>query len=213
MRFNMNEEPIIDQLMRIIGPMQTAYIGDAKSVEEVCRWSKEGLESTLERRMQLALKVSRIICDSESELKTQGWLIGRNSHLDGDSPVRLLKECDIATIEPKLIAAAKAFVSNAAQNLFDVESRLRSVIKDSVRCPPGVTYVCDRLQDRLSLGLVYINQEVAVTTQRNWDLGLYWPGWEAIAAAVPEMKLARTEVEISQGCPLKLLRTEKHVDM
>jgi hypothetical protein len=199
--------------MNIIGPTQAAYIGGGKSSQDAYRWVKEGLEPAVERRMQLALKVSRIICGSESELKTQGWMIVGNPHLDGESPMRLLREGDIEAVGPELIAAARAYVSNTAQNLSDVESRLRSVIKDGMQCPDGVAYVCDRWQDRLSLRLVYVNQEIPAATQRDWDEGFDWPGWEAITAVVPEMRWARTEVDINGGYPYKFLHAEQRLDI
>ena len=104
-------------------------------------------------------------------------------------------------------------VSNTAPNVSDVESRLRSVIKDGMHCPDGVAYACDRGPDKLSLRLVYVNQETPAATQRDWDLGLEWPAWETITAEVPEMKRARTEVDISEGCPFNVLRTEQRVDI
>jgi hypothetical protein len=61
--------------------------------------------------------------------------------------------------------------------------------------------------------LVYVNQEIPAATQRDWDLGLNWPGWETITAEVPEMKRARTEVDISEGCPYKCLRAERRLDI
>lgn len=213
MKSKMDKAPIIEQLMNIVGPKQAAYIGGGESSQNAYRWVKEGLEPALERRMQLALNVSRIICDSESELKTQGWMIGGNPHLNGESPMQLLRDGDTEEVGPELIAAARAYVSNTAPNLSELESRLRSVIKDGMQCPHGVVYVCDRGPDRLSLRLVYINQEIPVATRRDWDRGLDWPARETITAEVPEMKRARTEIDIGEGCSYKFLGAEQHVDM
>jgi hypothetical protein len=63
------EAPIIEQTINIIGPTLADCIGGGESSHDAYRWVKEGVEPALGRRMQPALKVLRIICHWESELK------------------------------------------------------------------------------------------------------------------------------------------------
>ena len=140
-------------------------------------------------------------------------MIDGNLLLIGEFPLRLLRDRDIEAMRSELTAAARAYVSNTASDLSEVESRLRSVIKDGLQCPHGVAYVCDRGRDKLWLRLVYINQVIPVATQRDWDRGFDWPRWDAITTAVPEMQRARTEVDIGEGCPCRFLRAEQRLDM
>jgi hypothetical protein len=195
-------------LVLIIGYKLTAYIGGATSTQSVVDWLRNGLPPELESRMRAVFNVVKPIAEVESELVAQGFLIGKWEELGSyGTPAQMLREADVQTARSVLIRMAEAeFLSNEVCNLEEVTGRLRQWI-NRAKLPEGVSYTCQVWHDRLSLTLVHAGfiEEV----QRKWDTGIDWPCWNQVIAAVPEMKSARLNIDLTTGCPFRYLRSRR----
>ncbi len=197
------------ELMQIIGFQLTAYIGRT-NVFEVREWLQHGLPARLEERMRAALDVAKPIGEVESELVAQAFLWGNLKATPTlESPATLLRDAaDIPAARAKLIEmVTKEFLLNVADNLEDVERRLREWISRA-KIPSGTAYKVGMTWDSLWLKLLHAG--FPLEQQRSWDRGEDWPLWDELIAAVPEMANSRTTPNIDTGTPYRYLRRARN---
>lgn len=105
-------EQLLLELNRLLGGSLVAYLAGVRSTETVDEWTRgemppgEGIQRTL----QLALRVARMIANADDQEIAQAWFQGLNPQLDGISPARLLRFGDPEQVRPEIIAAARAFI-------------------------------------------------------------------------------------------------------
>jgi hypothetical protein len=193
------------KLVRVIGFHLTAYIGKT-NVVEVYEWLKRGLPKHLEERMQAAFDVACLIKEVEFELVAQAFLWGNLDAMPApDSPATMLRDAvNIQAARAVLIEIVrKEFLLNVADNLEDVEARLKEWIRQT-KTPSGTLYKVGINRDRLWLQLLHAG--FSLEQQSKWDCGEEWPLWEELIAAVPEMAISRVAQNIDTGCPFRYLR-------
>ena len=102
---------LVEQLTKIIGKKLTAYIASVKDTRAIDRWIA-GTDSYngVEERLRFAFHLAKMVSDHEGPRVAQAWLMGLNPELDDRVPIRLVREEDIATVGPKILGAARAFL-------------------------------------------------------------------------------------------------------
>jgi hypothetical protein len=107
-------EHVVKDVSGILGPKLVAYIGGVTETRAVQQWAaghREPKNPDLEKRLRLAAQLARLIAGTDGDGVAQAWFQGLNPQLGDRSPARLLREGDINDVGPKLLAAARAFVS------------------------------------------------------------------------------------------------------
>lgn len=107
-------EDVVKDVSGILGPKLVAYIGGVTETRAVQQWAaghREPKNPDLEKRLRLAAQLARLIASSDGDGVAQAWFQGLNPQLGDRSPARLLREGDTNDVGPKLLAAARAFVS------------------------------------------------------------------------------------------------------
>ena len=103
---------LVSSLADSIGRKLTAYVAGVKDTRAVDRWI-DGKEpyGEAESRLRLTFQVVRTLLDHDPPKVVQAWLMGVNPELGDRVPLRLLREGDLASIAPEVLAAARAFIS------------------------------------------------------------------------------------------------------
>lgn len=105
---NMPISDVVSNLVEIIGRKLTAYIGSAQDVSTIDWWIAGGeLSCDAEARLRFALQLARGLAQEDSSAVVQAWFTGVNPELEDRAPIRLLREEDIETVSPTLLAAAR----------------------------------------------------------------------------------------------------------
>ena len=105
---------VVSRLIEILGRKLTAYIAGVKDVRALDRWiSGTAPYGDVEARIRFAYQVARTLADHDSPQVVQAWFMGVNPELGDRVPLRLLREGDVATIAPEVLAAARAFLAGA----------------------------------------------------------------------------------------------------
>jgi len=103
---------LIAELRGVLGAKLVAYIGSVRETRAVREWA-EGTRvprGDTAERLRLAFQVAKPIADSDGPETAQAWFQGLNPLLDDTSPARLLREGDLQTDGPRVIAAGRYFL-------------------------------------------------------------------------------------------------------
>jgi hypothetical protein len=105
---------LVDELVDILGAKLVAYIASVSETRAVREWASGDRRPRpdTDHRLRFAYVVASLIAAEESPRIAQTWLMGLNPQLDDQSPARLIREGDIHEVRPRIIAAARAFVSS-----------------------------------------------------------------------------------------------------
>jgi hypothetical protein len=103
---------LVEQLTNSIGRKLTAYVAGVTDVRALDRWigGRQPYGST-ESRLRLTFQVVHTLLEHDSPKIVQAWLMGVNPELGDRVPIRLLREGDIASVAPDVLAAARAFIA------------------------------------------------------------------------------------------------------
>ena len=103
------------ELRQLLGAKLVAYIADVGETRAVRQWA-EGTRTPngdgTENRLRLAYSVALCIANADGPSTAQAWFQGLNPLLDDVSPARLLREGDLETAGPRVIAAERHFLAN-----------------------------------------------------------------------------------------------------
>jgi hypothetical protein len=110
----MSTAELVTALREILGAKLVAYIGGVKETRAVRQWA-EGSRKIASRddveRLRVAYRAARMINVRDKTQVVQAWFQGLNPFLDDVSPARLLRDGDVATDGPRVIAAARQFAA------------------------------------------------------------------------------------------------------
>jgi hypothetical protein len=110
----MSTAELVTALRNLLGAKLVAYIGGVKETRAVRQWA-DGTRNIANRddveRLRVAYRAARMINARDSTQVVQAWFQGLNPFLDDVSPARLLRDGDIDTDGPRVIAAARQFAA------------------------------------------------------------------------------------------------------
>lgn len=113
MRFD--PQTLVKEVRELLGARLVAVIAQVSETRAVHQWA-EGQRSIrdprITSRLRVALQASQTVANAESRDVAQAWMQGLNPLLEDQSPAWLLREGDLDTDGPRVIAAARQFAAN-----------------------------------------------------------------------------------------------------
>ena len=105
---------IVKRLTETVGRKLTAYIAGKEDTDVLDQWiSGTKPSGDVEERLRFTYQVVRTLSQHDSPRIVQAWLTGVNPELGDRVPLRVLRDGDLATIAPEILAAARAFIAGA----------------------------------------------------------------------------------------------------
>lgn len=103
---------LVARLRDLLGAKLVAYLGSVKETRAVRQWAEGDRtpSSDVIARLRVAYQVASQMTSTDSPAVVQAWFQGMNPRLDDESPARLLREGDLDTDGPTVLAAARAFM-------------------------------------------------------------------------------------------------------
>lgn len=104
---------VVAGLREILGAKLVAYVGSVKETRAVRQWAEGEREPSAEViiRLRTAYHVAALLRQKDSAEVVQAWFQGMNPRLEDVAPARLLREGDLETVGPAVLAAARAFAA------------------------------------------------------------------------------------------------------
>ncbi|KXT58236.1 hypothetical protein Y710_03940 [Gordonia sp. QH-12] len=102
-------------LRTLFGAKLLAYVVGAKSTRTAQSWidGTATLDSATRHRLELAYQIVVLASRRDSIQTVQAWFQGMNPMLGDRSPARVLRECELGSVDAnQLIAAANEFGSS-----------------------------------------------------------------------------------------------------
>lgn len=99
----------------LLGPKLTAYLAQLTSVSAIGELARGERTASAEvtQRVRVAIRAAQVVSQYNGTSAAQAWLQGKNRHLGGVSPARLLRETGATDAAPQVLSAARAFVAGA----------------------------------------------------------------------------------------------------
>ena len=110
----MSTAELVAALRSLLGAKLVAYIGGVKETRAVRQWaegSRKIANPTDVERLRVAYRAARMINLKDNIQIVQTRFQGLNPVLDDVSPARLLRDGDVDTDGPRVIAAARQYVA------------------------------------------------------------------------------------------------------
>ena len=105
---------VVRRLTEILGRKLTAYIAGVRDVRALDRWiAGTAPYGDVEARLRFTYHVVRTLAEHDSPQVVQSWLTGVNPELGDRVPLRLLRDRDLNTVAPEILAAVRAFLAGA----------------------------------------------------------------------------------------------------
>ncbi|WP_104088031.1 hypothetical protein [Cryobacterium sp. N19] len=104
---------IVAGLRETLGAKLVAYLGGVRETRAVREWSegKRAPSAEVVQRLRTAFYVMALLRDREAASTVASWFQGMNPELGDVAPARALREQDLATAGPAVLAAARSFVA------------------------------------------------------------------------------------------------------
>lgn len=104
---------IVARLRDLLGATLVAYLGEVKETRAVAQWAAGDRtpSNTVVTRLRTAYHAAALLREKDTAGVVQAWFQGLNPQLGDVAPARALREQDLATIGPAVIAAARAFAA------------------------------------------------------------------------------------------------------
>lgn len=104
---------VVGRLQETLGPKLVAYLGGVRETRAVREWA-EGTRtpsSEVVLRLRTSFYAMAMLRDRESASTVSSWFQGMNPELSDVSPARVLREQELETAGPAVLAAARSFVA------------------------------------------------------------------------------------------------------
>jgi hypothetical protein len=104
---------VVDRLREILGAKLVAYLGSVKETRAIRLWAEGKREPSAEVviRLRTAYHAAALLREKDSSAVVQAWFQGMNPRLEDVAPARLLREGELDTVGPAVLAAARAFAA------------------------------------------------------------------------------------------------------
>jgi hypothetical protein len=110
----MSPADLVTALRSLLGAKLVAYIGGVKETRAVRQWaegSRKIANPSDVERLRVAYRAARMVNLKDNTQVVQAWFQGLNPFLDDVSPARLLRDGDVDTDGPRVIAAARQYAA------------------------------------------------------------------------------------------------------
>lgn len=109
----LSPEELVARLREHLGARLVAYLGSVTETRAVRQWAEGTRAPSHEviNRLRTAYQISALLRQRDSAAVVQAWFQGMNPQLDDVAPARLLREGDLETVGPRVLAAARAFAA------------------------------------------------------------------------------------------------------
>lgn len=107
---------VVAELRDLLTPRLVAYLAGVSETRAVHQWAdgtRDVRSPEVEDRLRFALQVALLLAEADTARVVQAWFQGLNPLLEDRSPVRLLREGDLADVGPLVLSAARAFQTAA----------------------------------------------------------------------------------------------------
>lgn len=104
---------VVAQLREILGAKLVAYLASVKETRAVRQWAEGDREPSAEvvTRLRTSYHAAALLREKDSAAVVQAWFQGMNPLLEDVAPARLLRDGDLETVGPAVLAAARAFAA------------------------------------------------------------------------------------------------------
>ena len=104
---------IVAGLRETLGAKLVAYLGGVRETRAVREWADGVRTPSAEviQRLRSAFYVMALLRDREAPATVASWFQGMNPELGDISPARMLRDQDLDTAGPAVLAAARSFVA------------------------------------------------------------------------------------------------------
>jgi len=105
---------VVRELVELLGARLVAYLGGVTETRTVRAWAagtRAVRDPVVVVRLRLGLQLAAALVAVEHDPAiVQAWFQGLNPELDDRVPAQLLREGELATVGPELLAAMRAFL-------------------------------------------------------------------------------------------------------
>lgn len=104
---------LVARLRENLGAKLVAYLGSVTETRAVRQWAEgtRAPSTDVMNRLRTAYQITALLRQKDSAGVAQAWFQGMNPQLDDVAPARLLREGDLDTVGPRVLAAARAFAA------------------------------------------------------------------------------------------------------
>lgn len=105
---------MITELREVLGAKLVAYLGGARETRPARDWAdgvRRVQDPVDERRLRLAHQVAGLLAVREPAGVVAAWFQGLNPQLGDRAPARMLREDDLDTAGPLVLAAVRSFTA------------------------------------------------------------------------------------------------------
>jgi hypothetical protein len=102
---------VVETLVGLLGATTVAEIAGVKETRAVQQWASGEREPQRSHVLRFALQLAMMISTVGSRHMAGAWFHGANPHLDDQTPVFLLREEPLESIQVRLMAAVRSFAS------------------------------------------------------------------------------------------------------
>jgi hypothetical protein len=103
---------LLSTLTSQIGKKLTTYLAGVDDIRAIESWiAGEPSPKDAERRLRLTYQIVMTLTIADAPAVAQAWLMGINSELNDQVPLRLLREGNLDQVAGDIVGAARAFVA------------------------------------------------------------------------------------------------------
>ncbi|WP_147915207.1 hypothetical protein [Ruania zhangjianzhongii] len=104
---------LVTRLRESLGAKLVAYLGSVTETRAVRQWAEGTREPSTEviNRLRTVYQITALLRQKDTAAVVQAWFQGMNPQLEDVAPARLLREGDLSTVGPLVLAAARAFAA------------------------------------------------------------------------------------------------------
>lgn len=111
----LRSDVILSGLREILGAKLVAYIAHVSNTRSVREWADgdRAPSTDADHRLRVAYHVAALLYEREGKATVQSWFQGSNPLLEDNAPARLLRDESLDVVGPRVVAAARAFLTGS----------------------------------------------------------------------------------------------------
>lgn len=102
---------VVERLTEFLGATTVAAIMGVKETRAVQQWTSGEREPQRPNVLRFALQLAMMIASVKNRELAKAWFYGSNPHLEDRTPLVLLRDDSLESVQGSLMAAARAFAA------------------------------------------------------------------------------------------------------